>query len=434
MELKEGLAALRAAWWLPVLGLVGGVVAALLLTLLQVPQYTSHMQLFVSTRDAGTTASAFQGSQLSEGRVESYAELLQGNEVAGRVVERLRLPMSAGALNDGVTASAVPGTVLIDVSVTDTSAQRAQAIAAALAEEFRRLVSDLEAPAVGGPAPVDVTVTDAPTLPTAAQTPQPVRNVGLGLIVGTVAGAGAAVLRARLDSTVSTVEEAARLTGKPVIGSVPHDPGLPTRHVIDPFGRGAVAESYRQVRTTLQRLHPDDPPKTIMVTSAAEADGRTTTAVNLALSLAEAGRQVALVDADLRNPEVGSRLRIGAGPGLSDVLGGTAELAEILQRHADLPLTVVVAGPAVENPGGLLASENTAKAIDELRWKHDVVIIDASALLPVADAGALATHVDGVILCVRHGHTGRDELVESRDALDLLGVRTIGVVLNDVPW
>lgn len=434
MELREGLAALRAAWWVPLLGVIGGVVAALLLTLLQVPQYTSNMQLIVSSRDSGTTASAFQGSQLSQNRVDSYAELITGNEVAGRVVERLQLPMSAGTLNDGITASAVPDTVLIDVSVTDTSAQRAQAIAAALADEFRGMVSDLEAPAAGGPPPVDVTVTDAPTLPAAPQTPRPMRNVGFGLIAGLVASTALVVLRARLDPTVRTAEEAARLTGGPVIGSVPHDKVLQTRHIVDLLRSNAAAESYRQVRTTMHYLHADDPPKVIMVTSASEAEGRTTTAVNLALSLAEAGRQVTLVDADLRNPTVSTYLGIGGEAGLSEVLDGTADLGEVLQPYGSAPLTVLPAGPGPANPGDLLASKNMTQTIEELRWKNDFVIIDASALLPVADASVLASMVDGVILCVRHGRTTKDELAESRDSLDLIGVRMVGVVLNDVPW
>jgi capsular exopolysaccharide synthesis family protein len=426
VELKEVLAALRTAWWLPVLGLIAGVVAALALTLLQVPKYTSNMQLFVSTRDSGTTASAFQGSQLSEGRVDSYAELLKGNQMAGRVIERLDLSMSAGALNDGITASTVPGTVLIDVSVTDVSAQRAQAIATALAAEFRGLVSDLEAPATGGPAPVEVTVTDAPTLPTAPQTPQPVRNVGLGLIAGLVAG---------LDPAVRTLEEAARLAERPVIGSIPHDKGLQNRRVIDRLSRkGPVTESYRKARTTLQYLHEDDPPKVVMITSAADAEGKTTTAINLALSLAEAGRQVTLVDADLRNPQVSEYLRIARRTGLSDVLGGSAELGEVVHAYGDPSVTVVAAGPKPGNPSELLSSKNMSKVIDDLRWKNDFVIIDASPLLPFADANVLASKVDGVILCVRHGHTTKDDLAESRDSLELVGVRSLGVIFNDVPW
>ncbi len=120
MELGEVLRALRAAWWLPLVGLVVGGAAALLVSLLQTPLYTSSTQLFVSTRDSASTSDAFQGSQFSQERVTSYARLITGEELAGRVIDRLRLAETPNTLTEQITATAAADTVLIDVTVTFT--------------------------------------------------------------------------------------------------------------------------------------------------------------------------------------------------------------------------------------------------------------------------------------------------------------------------
>lgn len=433
MELRDGLTALKDAWWLPALGLITGVVAALLFTLLTVPQYTSNTQVFVSTRDSGTTSSAFQGSQLSQQRVESYTELLGGPELARRVVERLQLPDTPNAVMREITATAVPDTVLIDVTVTDPSAQRAQAIATALTSEFTSLVTTLETPESGGPAPVQITITAAPSLPSSPRTPDPLRNTAFGLLAGLIAGSVIAVVRARLDPSVRDGEVAAELSGSPVIGSIPHDDKLETQHVTERDSRGRTAEGYRQLRTNLQRLNVDDPPKVIMITSAVAAEGKTTTVINLALSLVQAGRQVALVDADLRHPQVTGYLRIGGAAGLANVLNGSADLREVLQPYRDRRLTVLAAGATPPNPSELLGSDRMVEVIHDLRCKYDFVLIDSPPLLSVADASELASMVDGVVLTVRFGVSRKDDLAEARAALDLVGVRTLGVILNAVP-
>jgi len=148
------------------------------------PLYTSHMQFFVSTRDTGSTAEAFQGSQFSQERVASYARLLDGEEIAGRVVARLGLDMSPVELSQRIAATAAIDTVLIDVDVTDPSPELAQRIAEVLGDEFVDLVAELETPA-GRAAPlVDVTVTDRPEVADEPSEPQVPRNIALGVTLG----------------------------------------------------------------------------------------------------------------------------------------------------------------------------------------------------------------------------------------------------------
>lgn len=432
MELTEVLAALRAAWWLSVLGLLTGGGLALAVSLSQTPVYTAQTQLFVSTRDIGTTSDAFTGSQFSRERVTSYARLVAGEEVAARVADLLDLEVSSDALAAQITATVVPETVLIDVSVTEDSPERAADIADAVGVVFTDFVDELETPRGGGPSLVQVTVTDEPEVPASPSSPDTPRYTAVGAFVGLVVGAGLAVVRAQLDRTVHDPDQTAELAGAPVIGTVLRDSAIVKMHTIDRVGDGRTVEDYRRLRTNLRFLNVDQPPKVIMVSSALPAEGKTTLVINLALALADAGQQVAVVEADLRRPKVTRYLGLVGGVGLTNVLTGAAEVEEVVQKHRD-NITVLAAGPTPPNPGELLASKHMGAVLDKLRAENDFVLVDAPPLLPVADSTGLAVHMDGVVLSVRYGSTRKDQLRQAAAALQHVGATTLGVVLNIVP-
>ena len=433
VELRAVFKAIRQGWWILVVGLVAGAGAGLLASLVQEPAYTSSTQLFVSTRDSGTTSEIFQGSQFSRERVTSYAQLLTGDELAQRVVQRLDLDMSPAELSSKVSAEAVPDTVLINVAVTDTSAARAQSIAEAVGVVFTEFASQLEATGTGGVSLVNVAVTDRAELPSSPSSPATKRNLVVGMIGGLLAATLIAVARQQMDRSVRDSGVATELAGAPVIGVVLRDDALAASHVIDRNSSTPTAEAFRQLRTNLQFLNVDEPPKVIMLSSAMPAEGKTTVAVNLALSLAEAGRSVTLVEGDLRRPRVTRYLGMVGGVGLTNILAGTAELGEVLQSHGGGELSVIAAGPTPPNPSELLASSHMFALIGDLRASNDFVLIDAPPLLPVADASGLAVIVDGVVLSIRYGSTRRDQLQQARATLDRVGGRTLGVVLNFVP-
>lgn len=435
MELRDVLGALRAGWWLPLIGLIIGGGAALLVSLLEHPAYTASTQLFVSTRDNTSTSAVFQGSQFSEQRVTSYAQLISGDELADRVIKRLDLPVTTEELRGEIKATAVTDTVLIDVDVTDSSPQRARDIAEAVGSEFTSFATELETTDPGGLSPVKVTVTQPPQVPTAASSPKTVRNVALGALVGLLVGVGLAIGRARLDRTVKKADEAAELTGAPVIGLVFRDQSLEKKHVVDRATGSRSGEDYRQLRNNLQFLNVDEPPKAIMVSSALPSEGKTTVVVNLALALADAGRTVTVIEADLRRPKVTRYLGLVGGVGLTNVLTGTADVGDVVQRYeqGDSAIGVLGAGPLPPNPGELLASTHMQALLEKLRSENDFVLVDAPPLLPVADSSGLAVHMDGVLLSVRYGSTRRDQLQQAATTLDRVGARTLGTILNIVP-
>jgi receptor protein-tyrosine kinase len=423
---------LRRAWWIPVLATILAGAAALGTCLLLPQQYTAHTQLFVSASDTSGSADIFEGTQLSQQRVSSYTQLLNGEELARRLVDRLDLNVTPTELSDQIAAEAQPDSVLIDVDVTDASPQQAQRIARAVTTTFPGMVAELEA-AKAGSSPVAVSVVTQPEVPTRPSSPDTVRAVLLASFFGLALGIGGVVLRDRLDRSVRDPQEAEEIAGAPVVGTVLRDRMIEKQHVL---GRGAVAlvdEDYRQIRTNLQFVSVDQPPRIIMVSSAVPSEGKTTLVVNLARVLADAGRNVMVVEADLRRPKVIEYLGLVAGAGLTNVLAGTAEISDVVQVFGRGRFAVLGAGAAAPNPGELLASSAMSNLLQKLGGDHDVVLVDAAPMLSVADASGLAPLVDGVLLSVRYGETTSDQLRQAATKLRRVGASVLGVVLNIVP-
>jgi receptor protein-tyrosine kinase len=258
-------------------------------------------------------------------------------------------------------------------------------------------------------------------------------NLAVGALFGLLLGAGGSLARHRLDRSVKDSDEVALLAGAPVIGTIFRDEALTNRHVVD-LGKAASrsAEDFRRLRTNLQFLNVDRPPRVIMITSALPAEGKTTLVVNLALALADAGRRVTIVEADLRRPKVPQYLGMVGDVGLTNILAGTADIAEVVQTYRD-GMQVIAAGPMPPNPGELLASSNMAAVLEKLRGENDIVLVDAAPLLPVVDSAALAVAMDGVLLSVRYGSTRKDQLKLAVASLERVGATTLGVILNIVP-
>jgi capsular exopolysaccharide synthesis family protein len=433
MNFRDMVRALRAAWWMPTLGVVLGGLAAMGVTVAATPVYTSGTQLFISTTDSSSTSEVYQGNQFAEKRIASYAELLTSPELAARVADRLELDLAPDELASNISATPVSGTVVLDVSVTDVSAEQARDIAQAVGREFISVVNELETPAGADVSPVKVTVFGAADLPLEPSSPNPALNLAAGLFLGLLLGAATAIARDRLDRSVKDADQAAELAGAPAIAVILRDNELRTRHRFEPGSYSRGAEAYRQLQTNLQFLDVDHPPRVLMISSALPAEGKTTVAVNLALALAEAGQKVVIVEADLRRPRVTSYLGMLGDVGLTNILAGQATAGDVAQPYGDGSLVVIASGPKAPNPAQLLASGNMSTLLDELRAAYDYVILDAPPVLPVADSTGLAVLADGVLLSIRHGSTTREQLQRTRDTLDRVGATTFGVVLNMVP-
>ena len=433
MELGDYLRIIRRQWRLIVVCLLMAVGVAALLTLQVTPRYASTSRLFVSTPGSDTSA-AYQGGLFSQQRVASYADLVTGDEIAQRVIDKLGLHASASELSSQISATVVPETVILDVTVTDPNPRMAQRLDQAVADEFTDYITELETPPGKHRAPIKATVVDPAPLPRAAVYPQPVRNIGLAAIVGLLLGVGGAVLRETLNTSVRTPEDVAIASGAPILGSIAYDANAAKEPLVTGLSTHAPrVEAFRVLRTNLQFVDVDKASKLFLVTSSLPGEGKTTTATNLAVTLARAGQRVVLVEGDLRRPKVGDYLRLETVVGLTTVLVGRLAIDDALQPWGKDGLVVLTSGATPPNPSELLQSQSMAQVLADLRRRFDVIVVDAPPLLPVTDAALLAAQADGALLVVRHGKTKREQVRGSVERLQAVGGRLVGVVLNMAP-
>jgi capsular exopolysaccharide synthesis family protein len=433
VDLKDVLRALRRSWWLVLAAAVTAVGIACGLTATAAPQYATSVTFFVSTPSDGVSA-AYQGGLFSQQRVKSYAELLRGERLARAVAEDGSLGLTPGQIQARTSARAVPETVLLQATVTDPDPARSEKVAKALAERFMALVETLETPPGGRTPTVKVEVVAGPLLDSVPVSPRPARNLALATLLGLLIGAAAAVLRETLDTTVKSAEALSALTTAPALAAIPFDATAKRKPlVMGGNAHSARAESFRQLRTNLQFVDVDRPVKAIAVTSAVPEEGKSTTAVNLAIAFAEAGSRVLLVEADLRRPRIAEYLGLEGAVGLSNVLAGQVRVDEVLQQWGSHELHVLPSGFIPPNPSELLGSAAMAALLDHQRQSFDMVIIDTPPLLPVTDGAVVAVQADGALLVTRSGKTARVQVTRATAALSAVDARILGCVLNMQP-
>lgn len=434
MEIRDYLLILRRSWSLvlalTLVGLLGAGAASVLIQ----PTYKSDTQLFVAIQNSGSVQELAQGNTFSQARVQSYVKTVTTPTVLQPVIDSLGLQVTSSELASKISATTDLNTVLITVSVSDKSPAQAAAIAQAVAESLIKAVDNLERPKAGGTSPVRLSVITPAATPTAPAAPNTKLNLALGVLIGLAVGIGGAFLRASLDSRVRGETDVRRITNASILGGIAFDPEAPKRPLVTQMAtQSPRAESFRQIRTNLQFAHVSHERKTVLVTSSVPGEGKSTMATNLAISLAQSGQSVALIDADLRRPMVGEYLGLERNAGLTTALVGHADLDDLLQLWGDDGLYVLTSGQIPPNPSELLGSEAMKILISRLEQTFDAVVIDAPPLLPVTDAAVLAQHVGGVVLVVGSQKLRHKDLEQSLAALAMVEADILGIVINRVP-
>ncbi len=430
MELQDYLLVVRKRWRVILLVLLLCVGLAAALTVSQTKMYESRTQFFVSTTGAEDSSALLQGSTFTQQRVKSYAQLLTTPRILTPVAASVGV---AGDLSRQVTATTPPDTVIIEVAVRDSNPAQAQAIATAIAEGFPTAVGQIETRPGSSVSPVKVTVVQPPTAPSSPVSPVPVRNIALGLVLGLLLGLGVALLRETLDKTVKTQDDIKAITDVPVLGAIMRDPDAVKRPLIvevDP--RSRRAEAFRSLRTNLQFVDAANHPRTLVVTSSLAGEGKSTMSANLALTMAQGGSKVCLVEADLRRPKVLDYLGLEGAVGLTDVLIGRAEVFDVIQPYGGTNMWVLGAGPIPPNPSELLGSTAMRGLLTDLASRFDYVVLDSPPILPVTDAVVLSSLVDGVIVVVGSAVVQRDQLTHALESLESVAAHVLGLVLNRV--
>jgi capsular exopolysaccharide synthesis family protein len=271
-------------------------------------------------------------------------------------------------------------------------------------------------------------------------------NLLLGALLGLLLGIGLAVLVDTFDNSIKSQEEIEQLGPVTVLGMVPRIPGtVPARRgerrpepkpdldlIVHRSPKSMIAESCRNIRTNILFASPDRPLKTIVVTSAGPREGKTTAAVSLAITMAQAGNRVLVVDTDMRRPRLHRVFGVPGAEGLTSVLLGDGQLDE-LTKATEIPgLSVLPCGPSPPNPAELCQSERFRALLEELERRYDRIVLDSPPVMLVTDGAVLSTQVDGTLLVARAGQTSRVALRDTIRQLDDVGCHLLGCVLNDV--
>lgn len=434
MTLHDFMKLLRTRWITVCVTVVVTMLGAVLYTLMTTPLYQASTRLFVSATSGSSVSEIYQANRFSQERVISYAELVMGETLAQRTIDKLALDMSASALQSRVAATVKPDTVLIDVKVLDESPVRARDIANTMSDEFVAMIRELETPENGAPPDARVVVEQRASIPSEPVVPKTTRNLAIGFALGLLLGVALAFLRDLVDNTIKDRETLSGITGTGIVGTIPLDKDRRKQPAIAfDTDNSVIAEAFRKVRTNLQFLAVDNPPRVIVVTSSMPSEGKSTTAINIALALAEAEHNVVLVDGDLRRPMLHKYLDLVGAVGFSTVLSGSAPLGEALQKTRFPGLTVLTAGAVPPNPSELLGSQSARKLLTELRSTFDYVIVDSTPLLAVTDAAILAAGADGVLIMARFGQTKREQLSQAVASLEGVGAPLLGAVFTLMP-
>ncbi|NLT25724.1 MAG: polysaccharide biosynthesis tyrosine autokinase [Microbacteriaceae bacterium] len=425
MTIAEFLRTLRANWLLLLLAVVLGAGAGFGYSMTLPRVYVSQSTGFVvvGTGDE-SVGSVIAGSQVAQDRARSYLPLFNSRSVAEEVAELSTTGIAVDEVTGALTAGVDEGTNLIRVSARSGSPEKAQEMANLALQATANVVDRIE-----GSSTIRVVPLEDAGLPGSPSSPN-VRNLVLyGALIGLALALAFAFLRRSLDVRIRSTDDLEAATGSGLLGVLPKADEFKAEQRGEDRPNSPGAEAVRQLRTNLRFVSIDDPPRTIMITSANPGEGKSTVASALARSFARSGQPTLLIDADLRKPRQTEVFGIDGKVGLTQVLSGQAKLDAALHRIDGGQLYVLPAGRVPPNPSELLGSTRMAKLLGEA-GKHFFVVVDAPPILPVTDATLLSTSVDGAVLVGRQGCTTKEQADRAAAMLERVGGDLLGVVLN----
>jgi capsular exopolysaccharide synthesis family protein len=432
MELIRYWRVMRRWAWLIILcpfvaALVAGVIS------LELPKtYEAKVALLVRPAQplsGDPSVAALTADQI----LRTYARWMTEPPILQKVISDQNLQTDPVALARQITVTPEPNTTILDVAVRDTDPARAMNTANTLVNDFIAQVKETQQ-TEATPSSRDNFVVVAPAVqPSQPVFPRPLLNIGLGLFVGLIAGLGLAFLLDYLDQSVRSDEILRERAGLVPLGHIAYTPAKSERRgeLVTLVGDSPVVEAYKALRTNLLFSSVDTELKTIVITSAVANEGKSRTAANLAIVLAQAGHKTLLVDADFRRPSqhrIFGRVR---NVGLSNLFVQDMSDASLFVLDEQVKdLVVLASGPSPPNPSELLGSAQMKALLARFRQEFDYVVMDTPPVNAVTDASVLAASSDAVILVVETNKATYTGVLHAKQALERVGARVLGSVMN----
>lgn len=436
VQLRDYITLLRRSWLLIVACAAIGASAGAIIALSTPTMYRASTQLWISVSNTGAASDLAQSTSFARQAVTSYVQVVPTALVLDPVITELSLDLDSQGLASYVKASSSLNSRVITIEVANQDPSEAAQITNAVATSFAAVVeTELERPAVdANDSKVRAEILSAANVPTSPSSPNTPLNIILGTLAGLAIGIIASLLRVVLDTRVHTLTDVEDTVDAPILGGIAFDPDAANRPlIVQAEPRDPRSEAFRRLRTNLQYIDFNSDVPSVVITSAAPSEGKSTTAANLALALAASGVRVALVDADLRKPRVADTFGIEGGVGLTDVLVGRVRLSEAIQPWNLGKLFLLPSGTLPPNPAEVLGSAAMSRTLAELRAAFDYIVLDAPPLLAVTDAAVLARLTSGAILVAASGRTRKPQLEGAAKALSSADARLLGVVMTKLP-
>ncbi|QGF23880.1 polysaccharide biosynthesis tyrosine autokinase [Raineyella fluvialis] len=433
MQFREFLAILGSRWKTVLVSLLLVVAATVATTLRITPTYEATTRVFFSAEATAKTGTNTGGGGyvLTTNDLGTYEQLVSSPVVMDPLRQQLKLAPST-PLN--VTAKAATGSPMLDITATSSSprvaADAANAVGpqlASIGKEFAPLLNS------AGQGVKATTITPA-TVPSQPVSPNLLQNIALGVLAGLALGIGLALLRHFLDTRVRSELDLRAVSDRPILGALRLLPKGTSPTVMSSDPHGVAAEEYRRLRTNLQFADVTTGGKhSFVISSVMPGEGKTTTAVNLAIALADSGANVVLVDGDLRNPSVAKAMGLEGNVGLTTVLLGRATVAEAAQKWGDSSLHVLPSGAIPPNPSELLGSTAMETLFAELLQAYDYVLVDSPPVLPVIDPILIDRLVGGMLMVISVNTTLKRDLAQAVKQLRTVDAKVAGFALNRMP-
>lgn len=444
MELYEYIRLIRKKWYIIlVMAILSVGIGSVYSFYFLEPVYESSIPVIIGSERERNESSAENGTQsyndimMYQKLVKTYCEFVKTKVVVEDAIENSGIKTTYEDAIKMISVDSQSDTEFLRISVKSANKLEAMMFANALAKSLKEITAEIKN--------IDnVMLVDEATLPTLPANKSPIVYIILSLFIGVCIAVALIILLDLLDNTVKDNEEVEKILDVSVIGSIPFDKqknkditndNCSLSNELTTYYKplSLVSEHYKSLRTNIQFSMIDKKSCIISVTSCAPSEGKSTVISNTAVTVAQSGKKVLLIDCDLRKPVIHKKFGLPNKRGLTNYLLGEFSIDEVIQTTDVEKLSIITCGEIPPNPSEILTSQKYYDLIDSLKAKYDYIFIDAPPILVVTDAQIIASKVDGMLLVAEYGSTEKKVLEKAKECLDRVEGKCIGVIINQIP-